>query len=463
VYSEQRSVTFNVAVAGNSPLFYRWFTNGTVALNDTVDRIGSTSNVLTIPNPTLADAGSYTVVVTNIYGAVTSSVAMLTVLPTGPATNDTLNYGGTPIVQPQGDDWNTPTNWIDGQPADVSALSNPGSTYEVVVGSRLRTPAGTNYNVFPGVKLTIDGGGNFENDAGNVNPVSVGEFRFKNNNSPSTNYFNNLVLGGGQLDIGDNISVVLQGQLNVLSNSTIYVDSGAGEDRGYQIDAQLTGSGNLFWHQYSGALGGVNLLITGTANTYNGQWTVDQGALVGVGANSLGTNNIVVGTNGLTAAFETLYDINDPNGSLILGTNGMIFLHQNDHFASVIINGTQLANGTYSFAALNSTYPGSFPATWTQQAGSAFTAGSGQVTVGSIAPSSPRITHIGLSGTTLSISATDGLADGSWTLLQSTNVVLPLSQWRTNLMGNFDASGNLATNILNTATNNQEFYIFKAQ
>jgi hypothetical protein len=47
--------------------------------------------------------------------------------------------------------------------------------------------------------------------------------------------------------------------------------------------------------------------------------------------------------------------------------------------------------------------------------------------------------------------------------LQSTNVALPLSQWQTNRAGTFDGSGNLSTNIVNTATNGQEFYILKAQ
>jgi hypothetical protein len=38
-----------------------------------------------------------------------------------------------------------------------------------------------------------------------------------------------------------------------------------------------------------------------------------------------------------------------------------------------------------------------------------------------------------------------------------------LSQWQVNVAGNFDASGNLSTNLVNTATNLQEFYILKVQ
>jgi hypothetical protein len=80
-----------------------------------------------------------------------------------------------------------------------------------------------------------------------------------------------------------------------------------------------------------------------------------------------------------------------------------------------------------------------------------------------VPPLSPQITGIGLSGTTLSISATNGTAGGSWTLLQSTNLALPLSQWQTNRAGTFDGNGHLSTNIVNTATNGQQFYILKVQ
>jgi hypothetical protein len=393
----------------------------------------------------------------------------LAVIIPGAATNFTLNYGGTPIVQPNlpGSDWNAVNSWNPGGlSASASMLANPGSTFETVIGSRLRTPRGINTNIFPGIQLIIDGSGIFE-DLGTGSPVNVGELRIKSETAfpVNYNYFNLLVMNGGQLDDSDysNSLEVIQGQLNVAANSAIYVDTSAGQDRRFRIDSQLTGSGNLLWHEWSGGLGGFNLQITGTANTFSGQWLVDQGVLVGVGANSLGTNNIIVGANGLTAAVETLYDISNTNASLVLGANGKMFLHQNDHFAGVTINGRVLPGGTYSFAMLTGAFPANFPASWTQQAGSTFTTGSGQIIIGNGLSPSPQITSISLSGTALSISATNGLPGGLWTILQSTNVALPLNQWQTNLTGNFDGSGNLSTNIANAATNLQEFYILKVQ
>lgn len=78
-------------------------------------------------------------------------------------------------------------------------------------------------------------------------------------------------------------------------------------------------------------------------------------------------------------------------------------------------------------------------------------------------PASPQVTGIDVAGTTLSISATNGTAGGSWILLQSTNLALPLSQWQTNRVGVFDGNGQLSTNLVNAANNDRKFYLLKVQ
>lgn len=405
--------SFLVQAQGNPPLTYQWRLNAT-NLTDTTNLFGSKTNNLIIPSPTLGDAGDYSVVVANSIGSITSIVATLTVLPTSPATNITLNFGGAPIVQPAGFDWNTVTNWSDGNPASLSVYSSPGSTYDVVVGSRLRSPAGTNYVAFPGNVLTVDGDGTFENGT----LTAVGEFRFKHPD-PGTNYFKKLVLNGGQLDNGDNGLIVIQGEINVTTNSSIYVDSAAGTDRSYEIDAALTGTGDLLWHQWGSGLGGPCLNIASAGNTFSGRWTVDQGTLLGSGLNSLGTNDITVGATG---ALESLYDLNNASGSLTL--DGQMFLHQNDTFNLVTVAGTALAPGTYSFTNLNATYPANFPATWAQQLGSTVSTGSGSITVlGSVIVLPPPTLGIGFSGGSLTLTWSHGL------LLEASDVTGP---WTTN-------------------------------
>jgi hypothetical protein len=344
--------------------------------------------------------------------------------------------------------------------AATTAVSGyPGSSFEVIVGSLMRNPAGSVNNVFPGDTLQIDGNGNTDF---NPNPVGTGEIRFKNGTPgiASTNYFNNLVLNGGELNIGDSTDVILQGMITVLTNSVFGTQGGTGTNQTYRVDSCLAGSGTIVLY-LTNATPRASLDLTGTTNTFTGQWNVLQGPLVGNGINSLGTNSITIGTSGI---LETTYPINNANSTLIL--NGRMFLTQTDAFQNVVINGTPLAAGTYTAAQLHATNATAFPLNFPALYGTTATSASGAIKVGNVVvpPSIPQITSIQVGGAGgLNLSATNGTPGGAWALLQSTNVALPLSQWQTNATGTFDGSGNLSTNILNTATNTQEFYILKVQ
>ncbi|MDD5139753.1 MAG: immunoglobulin domain-containing protein [Verrucomicrobiales bacterium] len=75
-------VSFSVTAAGSAPLAYRWVYNGT-NLTDGSQYAGSASATLFVTNAQPGNAGNYAVVVTNTLGAVTSSVAILTVTTPG--------------------------------------------------------------------------------------------------------------------------------------------------------------------------------------------------------------------------------------------------------------------------------------------------------------------------------------------------------------------------------------------
>jgi uncharacterized repeat protein (TIGR01451 family) len=68
------TATFQAMASGSAPLRYQWFFNQTSPL------AGATNNTLMVNNAQSANAGGYSVVVTNQAGGVTSSVAALTVL-----------------------------------------------------------------------------------------------------------------------------------------------------------------------------------------------------------------------------------------------------------------------------------------------------------------------------------------------------------------------------------------------
>lgn len=71
---EGNAVTLSVGATGTPPLRYQWRRNGE-------DLMGSTSAELSFAAITIADAGSYDVVVSNDHGSVTSSPVTLTVRP----------------------------------------------------------------------------------------------------------------------------------------------------------------------------------------------------------------------------------------------------------------------------------------------------------------------------------------------------------------------------------------------
>ncbi len=94
------AAAFSVSAIGTDPLRYQWRKDGMAIAN-------ATNTTFSLPSALVSDSGGYTVVITNNYGAVTSSVAVLTVEPittdllkiTSLRTNnffvvDPLNYAG---------------------------------------------------------------------------------------------------------------------------------------------------------------------------------------------------------------------------------------------------------------------------------------------------------------------------------------------------------------------------------
>jgi hypothetical protein len=86
------TVAFRVTAIGPAPLSYQWRFNGT-------NLAGASNDLLTLTNLQLADEGSYSVVVTNAFGATISSNALLTVnLP--PTVSLSSPTNGTVMLAP---------------------------------------------------------------------------------------------------------------------------------------------------------------------------------------------------------------------------------------------------------------------------------------------------------------------------------------------------------------------------
>jgi pectate lyase len=142
-----QTASFSVLASGTLPLYYQWYYNtNSILTNDT-------SSSITITNAQLTDAGGYSVVVSNTYGMVTSSVAQLsvtipdppsiitqpqdtTVLP-GDTATFTVEAGGS---EPLSYQWYYNTNTlVNGATDSTLTLTNvqPGEagSYSVVVSN----------------------------------------------------------------------------------------------------------------------------------------------------------------------------------------------------------------------------------------------------------------------------------------------------------------------------------------
>src|SRR6185437_4048320 len=74
------TATFSVAASSSAPLSYQWRKN-LGSLNNGGNVSGATTTNLTLTSVSPSDVASYSVVITNTSGSVTSSIVTLTVIP----------------------------------------------------------------------------------------------------------------------------------------------------------------------------------------------------------------------------------------------------------------------------------------------------------------------------------------------------------------------------------------------
>jgi hypothetical protein len=123
------NATFMVVATGSPNLRYQWFrSGGTIG-------VPSTNSTLVFSNVTAQVVGTYFVRVTNFFGSVTSSNAVLALAPIAPPANAVLHFGltgGQPMLQFAG---------TAGQPYTVQASTN--LTDWTVIGTAIDLGDGT--------------------------------------------------------------------------------------------------------------------------------------------------------------------------------------------------------------------------------------------------------------------------------------------------------------------------------
>ncbi len=353
------SFTFSVATFGSLPVSYQWLKNGT-SLSDGGNVSGSRSRTLTLTNLGVADAAMYSVVVSNVYGAVTSAGARLEVifsppyLISGPEAQTVLvGVTATFSVEAAGDalsfQWQeNGTNLTDGGTISGSATAtltltsvstaNAGA-YSVIVSNALdvlSSPSAA-LNVLPanppGTLVSIPhlfsgGTGPFNPHAGVIEGTD--------------GCFYGTTVNGGSGLYGTAFRLLASGSFSVLHSFTNGVDganplagliqASDGNFYGASLQGVAASLGTLFrmtpagaltpLHGFGGGEDGANplaALVQGSDGNLYG--TASTG-----GSNGVGTV-FSLSTNGL---FTPLWSFNSTNGSypaapLVQGSDGKLY------------------------------------------------------------------------------------------------------------------------------------------
>ena len=225
------SITLSHPAQGGAPLSYQWLRNGTNSLTDGGDLSGSATSTLIISPVFFRDVGSYALVISNAWGALTSSVTVLTVKPPGVSitspkpnarTNSTV-FAGTATNAPlfpgtdSGDVRLTGVNW------SITSLLN-GSIITNVAGVAAGSGGASNWSFtatpYPGTNIlsvrSVD-------VSGDVSPVVSRTFFYEMQSKltvlttgSGTGSFS--IANGAKLNVGESYSITARPSSSVFSN-----------------------------------------------------------------------------------------------------------------------------------------------------------------------------------------------------------------------------------------------------
>jgi len=389
-----QTASIEVEAQGSSPLFYRWFFNGATP-------VGDASATLNLTNLSLANQGSYHVVISNSVNVVTSSVATLTV-------NTNI---GVQIAWDRGGGNNQLANAVNWQPdgapsaSDIAVFKSPG------------VPNGYDLNV-----AAINWGALL---------VTANQTSFWNVNSTAPGGLATLSISGADID--------------EFPHAAIVNDSGQGG--GVRGNLTLSGGGVfIIAHNSSSGLefdGVVSETVPGTSIIMDGDGLAGTGqARVHIRGNNTAsqvyqlTGSITV-RNGANLRIEDGFDISPSGGALTVDATSKWNLNPavTNVVAALIINGNSFAPGIYSAAAITSAgYGGNVEGS----------AGAIQVT-GLLSP--PALTQ-------LPVSLTNGVGANALFNVTATGTT-PLSfQWRFNesVLTNDARISGATSNVLSVAS-----------
>lgn len=272
-------------------------------------------------------------------------------------------------------------------------------------------------------------------------PISGPEGFIKEGASPLTLEGTNTYTGDTTITTG---TLVLDTNSTISDSDVIDLYSGTTLDVSQRSDATLTlASGQTL--EGTGAVNGS--LIAGAGSTVSpgassvGTLTVTNtvalSGFTSMGLDQAGATNSVLASDS-TITYGGVLDLTYLSGALPSGSSFKLF---------------QAKSYQGSFSNISPATPGPGQVWDVSALG---TSGTIRVT----AESSPRFGAITLSSGNVVISGSNGVADGSYYVLTTTNLALPLADWTRIATNTFDGSGDFS--FTNTATGPQRFFLLQA-
>ncbi|HLP78369.1 MAG TPA: autotransporter-associated beta strand repeat-containing protein [Candidatus Paceibacterota bacterium] len=316
--------------------------------------------------------------------------------------------------------------------------------------------------------ISVDGGSSLT--LSNAAGISGGSFNLTKNGggalvlNGTANSWSSLTLNAGTVAFNSSANETLS--TPVLGTGNIE-QRGAGTltlsgDNSGMTGTLIASGGTLVVNTASSALSAVatNTGALGGNGTIAGPVGIEVGATLAPGTASIGTltlnSDLTIGGNVLVKVNKSLTQSNDfvsVTGVLSNTNNGTVTVNNLGPALQVGDSFKLFSQAVTGGEALSVTGAG---VVWANNL-----ATDGTIQVLSTAVPKPVINSVVLSSGSLVFSGTNGTPNGTFTVLSTTNLALPLSSWSTETTGNFNGSG--AFSVTNPVSSSvpQKFYLLK--
>jgi uncharacterized repeat protein (TIGR03803 family) len=318
------SATFAVGAIGTKPFSYQWQSNGTNIIG------AANTNVLTLRNVSIANAGAYSVVVSNVLGSVTNGGATLSLVPvTVPDAGFASLYsftGGSDGANPNG--LVMATNGLLYGSAILGGSSNAGTLFRITTNGVLTT-----LHTFSG----RDGGTPRAGLIQARDGYFYGTTSSGGQNSAGTVF--RMFFNGGFVTLhtfGFNDGASSMARLTQATDGNLYGTTSSGGSNGYGTVFKMTPNGGLTsLHAFSGDADG-SIPLAGVTQGNDGNF-------FGVVRNGGGPHGGKAFKISATGAFTVLAEFGGTNG---LSPRGGLVQAPDGNFYGTTYHGGALGRGT---------------------------------------------------------------------------------------------------------------------